>query len=257
MTGTVIVCGLLVVVGLFGIVVPVLPGTLLVGLGFLVWASEEGTTESWTVFVLATGVLVAGTVVKYAVPGRRLKAAVPTTTLVVGGLVAIVGFFVIPVVGMLVGFPIGVYVAERVRVGCGRRVALDQGRAHGPGAQHPDRAGGRPARDGRVDRGRGRLVTAVLLALLGAVSYGISDFIGGLASRRTSVWPVAILSCTGSLVGAVVLAALRPGARRPRPSCGGAPWPASAPAPVRRSSTAASPAGGWAWSPRCRGSVPR
>ena len=54
---------------------------------------------------------------KYAVPGRRLKAAVPTSTLVVGGLVAIVGFFVIPVVGMLVGFPIGIYVAERVRVG--------------------------------------------------------------------------------------------------------------------------------------------
>ena len=117
MTGTTIICGLLVVVGLFGIVVPVLPGTLLVLLGFLVWASETGTTESWSVFALAVIVLAVGTVVKYAVPGRRLKAAVPTSTLVVGGLFAIVGFFVIPVVGMLVGFPIGVYAAERVRVG--------------------------------------------------------------------------------------------------------------------------------------------
>ena len=54
-------------------------------------------------------------------------------------------------------------------------------------------------------------MTAVLLALLGAVSYGVSDFIGGLASRRTSVWPVALLSCVGSLVGAVVLALLVPG----------------------------------------------
>jgi drug/metabolite transporter (DMT)-like permease len=54
-------------------------------------------------------------------------------------------------------------------------------------------------------------VTAVVLALLGAVSYGVSDFVGGLASRRTSVWPVAILSCVGSLVGAVALAALVPG----------------------------------------------
>jgi uncharacterized protein len=117
MDGTVVICGLLVVVGLFGIVVPVLPGTLLVLLGFLVWASETGTTESWSVFALAVIVLAVGTVVKYAVPGRRLKAAVPTSTLVVGGLVAIVGFFVIPVVGMLVGFPIGIYVAERIRVG--------------------------------------------------------------------------------------------------------------------------------------------
>ena len=35
MTGITVLCGLLVVVGLFGIVVPVLPGTLLVLLGFL------------------------------------------------------------------------------------------------------------------------------------------------------------------------------------------------------------------------------
>jgi drug/metabolite transporter (DMT)-like permease len=54
-------------------------------------------------------------------------------------------------------------------------------------------------------------VIAVVLALLGAVSYGVSDFIGGLASRRTSVWPVAILSCIGGLLGAVVLAALAGG----------------------------------------------
>ncbi len=117
MTGITVLCGLLVVVGLFGIVVPVLPGTLLVLLGFLVWASEKGGAEAWTVFAVATAILVVGAVVKYAVPGRRLKAAVPTTTLVVGGLFAIVGFFVIPIVGMLVGFPIGIYVAERVRVG--------------------------------------------------------------------------------------------------------------------------------------------
>jgi uncharacterized protein len=29
----------------------------------------------------------------------------------------VVGFFVIPVVGALAGFPVGVYLAERVRVG--------------------------------------------------------------------------------------------------------------------------------------------
>jgi uncharacterized protein YqgC (DUF456 family) len=117
MTGTVIVCGVLVVVGLFGIVVPVLPGTVLVALGIGVWASERGTAEAWTTFAVAAVCLVLGAVVKYVVPGRRLKAAVPTSTLVVGGVGAVVGFFVIPVVGALVGFPIGVYVAERARVG--------------------------------------------------------------------------------------------------------------------------------------------
>jgi uncharacterized protein len=117
MTGTVVACGVLVVVGLFGIVVPVIPGTVLVLLGILVWASEVGSAGAWTVFAVAAACLVVGAVVKYAVPGRRLRATVPTRTLVVGGAGAVVGFFVIPVVGALVGFPVGIYLAERARVG--------------------------------------------------------------------------------------------------------------------------------------------
>jgi uncharacterized protein len=107
----------LVLVGLFGILVPVLPGTVLVGAGILVWAIAEGTGEAWTTFAVAALCLAVGLVVKYAVPGRRLKASVPTSTLVVGGVAAIIGFFVIPVVGALVAFPVGIYLAERVRVG--------------------------------------------------------------------------------------------------------------------------------------------
>jgi uncharacterized protein len=117
MNGADLGCGVLVVVGLFGIVVPVLPGTILVLLGILVWASADGSAGAWTVFALATACLVVGAVVKYAVPGRRLRAAVPTGTLVAGGVGAVVGFFVIPVVGALVGFPVGVYLAERARSG--------------------------------------------------------------------------------------------------------------------------------------------
>ena len=40
----------------------------------------------------------------------------------------------------------------------------------------------------------------VLLALSGAVFYGLSDFVGGIASRRTSAWAVAL---TAALSGAV------------------------------------------------------
>lgn len=117
MTPIVLLSGLLIVVGLFGIVVPVLPGTLLVGGGILVWAVAAGSVEAWATFAVAAVCLGLGLVVKYTVPGRRLKAAVPTSTLVVGGVAAVVGFFVIPVVGALVAFPVGIYLAERVRVG--------------------------------------------------------------------------------------------------------------------------------------------
>lgn len=54
-------------------------------------------------------------------------------------------------------------------------------------------------------------MTAVLLSLLAAVAYGTSDFVGGVASRRTSSWPVALLAAVGALVGALVLAVAVPG----------------------------------------------
>lgn len=117
MSASVVVCGLLVVVGLFGIVVPLLPGTILVALGIGIWAIDAGSAGARVTCAAAMLLLVVGAVVKYAVPGRRLKATVPTRTLVIGGLCAVVGFFVIPVVGALLGFPVGVYVAERVRMG--------------------------------------------------------------------------------------------------------------------------------------------
>ena len=46
---------------------------------------------------------------------------------------------------------------------------------------------------------------AVLLALVAALAYGLSDFVGGLASRRTSAWPVAFVGTAAALVGALVL----------------------------------------------------
>lgn len=52
---------------------------------------------------------------------------------------------------------------------------------------------------------------AVLLALGAAIAYGLSDFIGGVAARRTSVWPVALTACLGATIGTLVLALVMPG----------------------------------------------
>lgn len=112
------VVGIVILVGLVGVVVPVLPGSILILGAVLVWASVDGSNTAWVVFALAAVLLVAGAVVKYTIPGRRLKAVgVPNRSLMLGGLLAIVGFFVIPIVGLVVGFVIGVYLAERHRVG--------------------------------------------------------------------------------------------------------------------------------------------
>jgi drug/metabolite transporter (DMT)-like permease len=54
-------------------------------------------------------------------------------------------------------------------------------------------------------------VIAVLLALLGAVSYGVSDFVGGMFGKRASAWAVAATGGIGGAAAAVALALLNPG----------------------------------------------
>jgi uncharacterized protein len=115
---TEVIVGLAVLVGLLGVLVPVLPGSVLILGAVLVWAALDGSATAWTVFSVVVVLLAVGTVVKYAVPGRNLKnAGVPNRTLMVGGLLGLVGFFVVPVVGLLIGFVLGVYLAELQRVG--------------------------------------------------------------------------------------------------------------------------------------------
>lgn len=118
MTATTLIAALLVAVGLVGILVPILPGSALVVGGILVWAWAEGGAAAWTVFGVATALVVAGTVVKYVVPGRRLQVAgIPASTQWAGVGLGVVGFFVVPVVGLFLGFVLGVYLAEVARVG--------------------------------------------------------------------------------------------------------------------------------------------
>jgi uncharacterized protein YqgC (DUF456 family) len=107
-----------VAVGLVGVVVPVVPGALLVWAAILVWGIGVGTAAGWAVVATATVLIAGGQIVKYTIPSKRLQASgIPRRSLVLGGLVGIVGFFVIPVVGLLIGFVVGVYASELQRVG--------------------------------------------------------------------------------------------------------------------------------------------
>jgi uncharacterized protein YqgC (DUF456 family) len=110
--------GLAIAVGLVGVLVPILPGSVLVLGAILVWAVLMSTSAGWVVFAVAAALLAVGAIVKYTVPGRHLKAAgVPNRTLLAGGALGVVGFFVVPVVGLFAGFVVGVYLAELQRVG--------------------------------------------------------------------------------------------------------------------------------------------
>lgn len=118
MDGFTVVAGLMIVVGLIGIAVPVLPGLLLVWAAVLIWASEAQTATGWVVLGIATALALTGFLLQYLLPGQRLrKAGITTSTTVAGAALAVVGFFVIPVLGGFLGFALGIYLAERIKLG--------------------------------------------------------------------------------------------------------------------------------------------
>ncbi|HQR80577.1 MAG TPA: DUF456 domain-containing protein [Actinomycetota bacterium] len=109
--------GLAILVGLFGTIIPILPGALLVAAAILVWAFLTGGTTAWAVAIGALALIAGGQLLKYLVPGKQLKASgVPSWALLVGGIAAIAGFFLIPVVGIVVGFVAGIFAAEAYRL---------------------------------------------------------------------------------------------------------------------------------------------
>ena len=108
--------GVAVLVGLVGVVVQVLPGALLVLGAVVVWGVVTGGTAGWTVVAVAVLATAAGQVLKYLLAGRHLRrGGVPGRSVLVGGVLGIVGFFVVPVVGLPLGFVAGTYLAEWVR----------------------------------------------------------------------------------------------------------------------------------------------
>lgn len=118
--GSVLV-GLVMVVGLAGVLVPLLPGTALIlaaGLGWALFVGAEGAGR-WVVVGVMTALFLAGFALKYALPGRRLSGQLPRSTLLSGAAGALLGFFLLPPLGLLLGGVAGVYVAEARRHGSG------------------------------------------------------------------------------------------------------------------------------------------
>lgn len=120
MTGHFIVdllAGVVIVIGLVGAVIQVIPGLLLVGGAVTIWGAVTGGALGWGLAIVALLVTVLGTVLKYLLAGRYLqRQGVAARSLMAGAIVGIVGFFVIPVIGLPAGFVLGTYLAEWQRL---------------------------------------------------------------------------------------------------------------------------------------------
>lgn len=112
-----VLVGVVMVVGLVGVVVPVLPGLLLSFLAVVAWALlDGGGWVRWLTVVVVGAVALGGYVLGTVLPSRQTaQAGVPDWVVLAGAVGMVVGFFTIPVVGIVVGGVLGVWLAELVR----------------------------------------------------------------------------------------------------------------------------------------------
>jgi uncharacterized protein len=117
-TAELLLVGAVLLLGLFCALVPGLHGPMLCWAAVLWWTTDEHTALSWRIFALTTGILLLDLAVRGVLPSRRLReGGVSRRTLFIAGGAAVVGFFVIPLVGAVIGFVAGIYGVERHRLG--------------------------------------------------------------------------------------------------------------------------------------------
>ncbi|QNE73987.1 DUF456 family protein [Streptomyces finlayi] len=110
--------GVVMLLGLVGVLVPGVPGPAMVWSAVLWWALTDVGQDAWAVLIGATALLLLNQALKPLLPPRRPGASgAPRGTLTLGGIAAILGFFVVPVVGAVVGYVGAIYGAERLRLG--------------------------------------------------------------------------------------------------------------------------------------------
>lgn len=103
--------------GLVGTVVPAVPGLGLVWLAGLAYGLSEGFGAVGVIALVSmTALGVAGVAAGVVVPRRAARGAgAARSSLVLGALLAVLGFFVVPVVGLPLGGALGIQLGEQFR----------------------------------------------------------------------------------------------------------------------------------------------
>ncbi|MDO5727338.1 MAG: DUF456 family protein [Bowdeniella nasicola] len=118
MSGFDAIIALGILVGIIGAIIQVYPGFAITAIVIAIWgATVKG---SWGLTILAGAIiaLIAVSIGKYVLAYRQLtRQAVERSTIIMGAVGAAIGFYLLPVIGMVVGFPIGIYLAAWRKTG--------------------------------------------------------------------------------------------------------------------------------------------
>ncbi|MBO0596571.1 DUF456 domain-containing protein [Nesterenkonia sp. E16_7] len=113
---TTVIAGLLLVLGALGVVLPILPGSLLIIVTLIVWAVLMGGPVAWTAAILGVVLAVIGWGSSTVLTGRSLhRQQIPRGPIMIAILAALIGLIVFPPLGLFIGFAAGLFGAEFVR----------------------------------------------------------------------------------------------------------------------------------------------
>jgi hypothetical protein len=106
----VVTVGFAIAVGVAGTLIPILPGIWLVWVACLGYGLVEGfTAAGWSAMAVITVLAVAGTLAAIVLPQRSAAGeGIARRWQLVAAAAAVVGFFVVPIVGAAIGFVLGI-----------------------------------------------------------------------------------------------------------------------------------------------------
>ncbi|MDO4897709.1 MAG: DUF456 domain-containing protein [Rothia sp. (in: high G+C Gram-positive bacteria)] len=111
-----IIAALLIGLGCFGIIYPVFPGSFAVLGGIALWGLVVRSPEGWWALGLGGVLVIAGMLAQAVLTGRTMKKRqIPNRSILWGALGAVIGMFVIPVVGLFIGFGVALLASEAFR----------------------------------------------------------------------------------------------------------------------------------------------
>jgi uncharacterized protein YqgC (DUF456 family) len=105
-------------VGIIGIIVPILPGTLLIWLTVLIYAWRTGfEVIGWPSLVFITIIaFIAGTAQFWLPLLGAQKQGAAKRAMFLGVVGAIIGTFVVPLVGTVIGYAVGIFLGEYMKI---------------------------------------------------------------------------------------------------------------------------------------------
>ena len=113
-----LITGLVLLVGVISVILPVLPGSLIVIIGLLVWAVLLGGPVAWTVAAVGVVLTLVGWSASTVLTGRVLRRErIPKGPIFIALLAGLVGLVVLPPLGLFLGFALGLFGAEFFRRG--------------------------------------------------------------------------------------------------------------------------------------------